>query len=448
MKRTIALIIVCVLGLSLLFTGCGKTQEAATTTTEQVSTQTAVATAAPEVKPAKIKFMHWLEYFKEENLKTFLDENPNIQVELDYTAPGDAYINKIKALSATNELPDIFLLQGPSYQDFIKQGLVMSLDDALKAPAYDKETPWGETIQASLMQSLKDSQPTDFKEKTYAVPFGAISVACVYNKNIYDKVGITPPKTWDEFISNCDKLKAAGYIPLSFNGKIGWGEWWLQMALDQYVRVSTADFDAGKAKFTDPSYVKALATVQDMWKRGVFDPGGFTNGVEETQALFVQGKLAQYYVVPENFLTSILTSMPADVKVDAFAVPAMAGVTPARGLGGAPNSVMLKESTTEKDATVRFAKYMVSEKLFKSLAAVNVVPSTVGYTPPADNAIMKAFADASSGGFLTGNWPTDESGKLYNKVVKEIYPKLMLKGMAPEAAAKEIQDFYDKEIKK
>jgi raffinose/stachyose/melibiose transport system substrate-binding protein len=447
MKRTIALIIVCVLGLSLLFTGCGKTQEAAQTTTEQVSTQTAVATAAPEVKPAKIKFMHWLEYFKEENLKPFLDENPNIQVEVDFTAPGDSYINKIKALSATNELPDVFFIQGTPYQDFIKQGLVMNLDEALKSPAYDKDTAWGETIQASLMQSLDDSNPADMKGKAFGVPFGAISVACVYNKNIYDKVGITPPKTWDEFISNCEKLKTAGYIPLSFNGKIGWGDWWLHIALDQFLRVTTEEFDAGKVKFTDASYIKALTTVQDMWKKGVFDPGGFTNGVEETQALFVQGKLAQYYVVPENFLTSILTSMPADVKIDAFALPAMGGTT-SRGMGGAPNTIFIKETTTSKDASVRFAKYMVSEKLFKTLASMNVVPSTTGYVPPADNPIMKAFADASAGGFISGNWPTDEGGKLNNKILKDIYPRLLLKGLDPTAAAKEIQDFYDKQVKK
>jgi raffinose/stachyose/melibiose transport system substrate-binding protein len=445
MKRVFTLIVACIVGMSLLFTGCGKTEPTAQTeATKQENTQ-AETTAA---EPVKIKFLHWLEYFKEDSLKPFLDENPNIQVELDYTAPGDPYTNKIKALSATNELADVFLMQGSYFQDFIKQGLVMGLDDALKAPAYDKDAAWGDTIQASLMQSLKDSQPADFKDKAYAVPFGAISVACVYNKNIYEKVGITPPKTWDEFISNCEKLKQAGYIPLSFNGKIGWGEWWFYLALDQFNRVSTEDWDAGKAKFTDEGFVKALTAVQDMWKKGCFDPGGFTNGVEETQALFVQGKLAQYYVVPENFLTNIIKSMPADVKIDAFALPAMNGVTPARGLGGAPNAVAIKEATPNKDATVRFAKYLVSEKLFKMLASTNVVPSTTGYQPPADNPIMKAFADASSGGFLSGNLPTDDGGKLGNKIIKEIYPKLLLKGMDPKAAAKEIQDFYDKELKK
>jgi raffinose/stachyose/melibiose transport system substrate-binding protein len=126
----------------------------------------------------------------------------------------------------------------------------------------------------------------------------------------------------------------------------------------------------------------------------------------------------------------------------------MNGVTPARGLGGAPNAVAIKEATPNKDATVRFAKYLVSEKLFKMLASTNVVPSTTGYQPPADNPIMKAFADASSGGFLSGNLPTDDGGKLGNKIIKEIYPKLLLKGMDPKAAAKEIQDFYDKEFKK
>ena len=35
----------------------------------------------------------------------------------------------------------------------------------------------------------------------------------MYNKKVYEKLGLSIPKTWDEFISNSEKIKAAGIVP-------------------------------------------------------------------------------------------------------------------------------------------------------------------------------------------------------------------------------------------
>lgn len=445
MKRQFILIFVCILALSLIMSGCG-TAGTTPAETKEVTKAADKPTEKAQAAPTEIKFMHWWSYVTDDVMKPFKDENPNIKLNMEYVAI-DQYPNKLKMLAASGETPDVFGAQTQIFSEFAKQNKIMELSSILKEPAYDKATPWGETIQASLMTNVSGQLPTELRDKTYGVPFGAISVAVVYNKNIFDKVGIAVPKTWDEFLSNNDKLKAAGYIPLSFTGKV-WGDWWYRMAMDQTMRdAKSEDFASGKVKFTDPGFVEALKIVQDMWKKGHFDPGGFSNGIEETQALFVQGKLAQFYVVPENFVTYLINNSPKDIKLDAFALPAMKGVTPNRGLGGAPNIVAIKADTKSKDAAVKLAKYMVSEKIFQLLASQNVVPSIVGYTPPAGNPIMKAYADASSGGFMTEQTPLANDSKLKDKLDKDLYPRLLLKGESPEAIAKELQAFYEKNKK-
>lgn len=112
--------------------------------------------------------------------------------------------------------------------------------------------------------------------------------------------------------------------------------------------VKPDDFKTGAVKYTDPSFVKILTTLKDMWDRGHFDPGGFSNGIEETQALFVQQKLAQFFIVPENFVKFLQDNKPSEVELGAFALPAMNGIEPNRGVGGAANILAVSATTKIK----------------------------------------------------------------------------------------------------
>jgi ABC-type glycerol-3-phosphate transport system substrate-binding protein len=58
----------------------------------------------------------------------------------------------------------------------------------------------------------------------------SVQVFWVYNKDIFAKVGVQPPKTWNEFVTVCEKLQAAGYQPVGmpgdfdsfWSGSMGW----------------------------------------------------------------------------------------------------------------------------------------------------------------------------------------------------------------------------------
>ena len=42
----------------------------------------------------------------------------------------------------------------------------------------------------------------------------AMGGGILYNKNVYEKLGLQVPKTWAEFMANNDKIKAAGITPV------------------------------------------------------------------------------------------------------------------------------------------------------------------------------------------------------------------------------------------
>lgn len=49
----------------------------------------------------------------------------------------------------------------------------------------------------------------------YGVPYSSSQAGAVlYSKPIYEELGLSVPNTWDEFIKNCETIKAEGKIPI------------------------------------------------------------------------------------------------------------------------------------------------------------------------------------------------------------------------------------------
>src|SRR6185437_10271601 len=76
-----------------------------------------------------------------------------------------------------------------------------------------------DSIKPAYLQMLKDV--TGLKE-IYAVPYAANANGVIYNKAIFEELGIEVPKTWDEFITVAEKVKASGKIPFYFTLKDAW----------------------------------------------------------------------------------------------------------------------------------------------------------------------------------------------------------------------------------
>ena len=50
-----------------------------------------------------------------------------------------------------------------------------------------------------------------------AIPYQGYASGIVYNKAIFEEIGVQEPTTWDEFLTVCEKVKAAGYNPLALD---------------------------------------------------------------------------------------------------------------------------------------------------------------------------------------------------------------------------------------
>ncbi|GHH33834.1 ABC transporter substrate-binding protein [Lentzea cavernae] len=113
-----------------------------------------------------------------------------------------------------------------------------------------------------------------------------------YRKSNFAKWGVTPPKTWTEFVDLCRVLQGKGVIPLGM-GAGSDSPWTASSWFDYFnIRVNGAPFHrellAGKQKFDDPR-VKAIFT---PWREVLpfTDPNGTAIGFQEATTAMLQGR--------------------------------------------------------------------------------------------------------------------------------------------------------------
>ncbi|MHC9046080.1 ABC transporter substrate-binding protein [Microbacterium saperdae] len=390
------------------------------------SEQTELVTDPSEIS-GEITFSTWWAYADQELIDGFSKKYPNVTVNLDFTAV-DSYPTKMQTLASSGDLPDVFAVQGPTLVALADADQLLDLDDALATADYDgtADSDWGSTFIPSLLEGANSGIKAD---GTWGVPFTAISVASLYNKDAFDEVGVTPPTSFDELLSNCRALSAAGYIPMSLTGA-AWMNWWAMLAQDQTMQgESEDDFDV-----SNPSYIRSFEIIQEMAEADCWTDSQITTDIAAETALFLQGKTAQFITVPENFLKSV--SDGASFELGSYVLPALDGKTPNRTIGGGGANVLAVSASSEnQSAAVAFAKYLTSPEVQTSLAASEFTIPSTDVDVAAASPLMTAYLEAAANGFADeAAMPsfTTAGATTYNT---EILPNLILGKITPEEAA-------------
>jgi multiple sugar transport system substrate-binding protein len=117
---------------------------------------------------------------------------------------------------------------------------------------------------------------TDDKGRKVFVPASYYWWGVFYKKSNFAKWDVQEPKTWDEFLALCRKLKTKGVAPIGLGA--GADTAWVASAWFDYfdIRINGAQYHrdllAGKHSFTDPQVHKVF----DTWAEALpyFDPNG------------------------------------------------------------------------------------------------------------------------------------------------------------------------------
>src|SRR6185295_8274373 len=191
----------------------------------------------------------------------YVAKHPNVTINIESRPGGTDGDNIVKTRLATDEMTDIFWYNSGS--------LLQALHPTDTLVDLSKE-PFIANIVESFLPTVSQN------EQIFGVPTGtALGGGILYNKKIFDQVGISVPKTWAEFEENNDKLKAAGIAPViaTYGASSTWTSQLFVLAdyynVEQAVPGFADDYTGNKAKYaSNPAAMAGFTYLQEGFDKG------------------------------------------------------------------------------------------------------------------------------------------------------------------------------------
>ncbi|MFP3245437.1 MAG: extracellular solute-binding protein, partial [Paraburkholderia sp.] len=283
----------------------------------------------------------------------FEKANPDVDLKVTYVGE-EAYKVQMSGWLATDP-PDVLSWHnGERMAYFAKRGL---LDDL---SADWQKNGWNQTYVAV-------KPPSTYAGKQYAAPLGYDSYGFFYRKDLFEKAGITSePKTWDEFLADCKKLKDAGIAPIAVPAKDSWtlAAWfdYLDLRINGYA--FHEQLMAGEIAYTDPRVRKVYATWKTLIDDRYFVDNALSYDVDSVSPLLVNGQAAM--MLMGTFFSAGLPASTRD-KMGYFRFPVIDSAVP-MAEDGPVNILMIPAKAGNKKDAHRLLAFMAQPQINGELA--------------------------------------------------------------------------------
>ncbi len=189
-------------------------------------------------------------------IEMYEKQNPNIKIEPIYTS-WDGYFDKLGPLVASNEMPDILQMTIQNMPQYAEKDLLADLNMIKSLDLSDMDRVFIE------LGSLDN--------KLLGVTMGANAPCLIYNKDIFDKAGVSYPDehwTWDDLEKKAKEIKTkTGYTGV--NGTIRDYNDFEVFARERGETIYSKD---NKVGFSHKTLTDFLALGQRMIKSGGMEP--------------------------------------------------------------------------------------------------------------------------------------------------------------------------------
>lgn len=345
-KLLIALLIV----LAMLAAGCGNKQSSTGMT----------ADGKIELEVASFQGGYGLDFF-EYAAKEYEKTHPNVKIKV----WGNPRIwEQLRPRFVAGDVPD---LTWPGWDmdtwALVAEGKVLPMDKYLETKAYDQDMKWKDTFVPSLLTKGMD------KGHYYIMPFNNNVFGWWYNVDMFKKNGWTPPKTYEELLVLCEKIKKTGVAPLTYQGK--YPSYMLQGFLYPWV-ISSGGFEAFKdaqnlkpGAWNSPAFLKAAQMIAELRAKGYFEKGAMGMDHTGSQMEFVLGKAA---MIPcGTWLGSEMKKqMPKTFHMDFINPPVLANGKGDPSITYASvETWIIPSDAKHPDEAADFFKFMTSLKMAK-----------------------------------------------------------------------------------
>jgi raffinose/stachyose/melibiose transport system substrate-binding protein len=237
-------------------------------------------------------------------IAAFVALHPNVTINVETRPGGTDGDNIVKTRLATGDMSDVFWYNTGS--------LLQALHPTDTLVDISKE-PWIANVAESFLPTVSQNG------QIFGAPSGtAMGGGILYNKKVYQQLGLSVPKTWAEFEANNDKIKAAGIAPVIATYGDTWTSQLFVLAdyynVEQQIPTFAQDYTANKMKYaSNPVAMEGFSYLEEGFKKGWWEKDYATTKFEQGLKLLADGKGAHYPQLSFG-LSTIATNSPDEVN--------------------------------------------------------------------------------------------------------------------------------------
>jgi len=430
-----------VAGTGALLAGCAQatsTEEPAEVVEEEGEVE---PTPAP---PEKKHLVTWNvgvgnEEFERQLLQDFNDTHTDIEIELDPALAGLAWLTeamqKLRVALENKAGPDFIgdIDAGSALEAIVASGEVMDLTPAFAQYGWDDVFP-----EVFVERATIDG-------KIYGLPMTVETVGLFYNMDMFEELGLSVPKTFDEYLDVLQEIKDAGYYGYAIGLAGGWPSAFMASAFcygsagSEYRAVLSGDMP-----WTDcDRCLDGLEAYYHIVEAGYTNPDVL--GIDQTQAndLFFQGQTAMTLSGPWS-IQSIRDAEP-DFEVGFFYMPPLDPNTDIRTFGGETGVLLASNHTKYPEAVLEFFDWFFSEETAVKLVRAEVGIEPIPFTVPDDLDPLMAYvtketlANIDSIGF----WPVTYLAPDVFAQMNQFIQGMMGGELTPDQVLEEMQKAHE-----
>ena len=237
------------------------TSETSTDATE--TEETAEETSSEPVEISYATFMvgsHTSAAAEEEVINAFNEKYAGkYKVVVEELPSDNAFVDKMKILASSQTLPDVLIGKNGIRELAIENGQALNIK-----PFLEEDAEWMKVVGEAAMNYNMEEDGS-----VYSISNQRHIIGYIYNKEMFAAAGITPAKTWDEFMSNNAKLKEAGFTPLALmTGENAWTtNLWLAAMIGTDGTEGNAFMNTSyPTNYSNSSVIKGLTMLQTCLK--------------------------------------------------------------------------------------------------------------------------------------------------------------------------------------
>jgi raffinose/stachyose/melibiose transport system substrate-binding protein len=287
-------------------------------------------------------------------IAAFHAKYPNINVDFETRPQGGEGDNIVKTRLATGTMSDIFWYNSGS--------LLQALH-----PADTLLDLSGQPFVANIADSFLSTVSAG--DQVFGVPWGtALGGGVLYNKKVFEQVGIDVPKTWEEFAANNDKIKAAGIAPVgqTYAGDSTWTSQLFVLADYCNVQMAVPDFATkyteNQAHYSDtPAALAGFQHLEEGFQKGWYQQDFGSAKFDDGLNLLASGQVAQYPML--SFALSTIAANHPD-QIDDIGYFGQPGTDASKNCSTIwmPGGSYVPKTTQHPDEAMLFQAFLASKE--------------------------------------------------------------------------------------